>query len=208
MEVDREAAASLSSHLYSSNLHLIPCAISEHRLSTMSSLLTRIGLTFPAFFTAFGSFAFDFNETHVLNPNWPPHARFHNGQTMSMSAVLCIACIYFTWWRLPLHLSRGKNGKAAARDLLAVIWVLGSAYCATGLSAVLYPGSSGVRFCRAVLIENEVSVDACAQVDPEFYEESIGDFPQKWIFGLPLLVNAAAFWWEWRKLGEEGTKTS
>lgn len=37
-------------------------------------------------------------------------------------------------------------------------------------------------------------------VDPEFFDEKIGDFPQKWIFGLPLLINTWAFWSEWKTL--------
>ena len=41
------------------------------------------------------------------------------------------------------------------------------------------------------------------KVDPEFYEEHIGTFPQKWIFGVPLLVNGAAFWWEWTTISSQ-----
>lgn len=46
------------------------------------------------------------------------------------------------------------------------------------------------------------------QVDPEFFEEHIGTFPQKWIFGLPLLVNGAAFLWENNKLQDTRMKAS
>ena len=108
----------------------------------MSSLLTKIGLSFPPFFTAFGAFAFDFSETHVRNPRWPPHARYHNGQTMSMSLALCLACLYFTWLRLPLQM-KNKNSDAA-REALVASYLMGIMYCVTGLSAILYPGSSGV----------------------------------------------------------------
>lgn len=53
-----------------------------------------------------------------------------------------------------------------------------------------------------------IRIDKTVQVDPEFYEEHIGNFPQKWIFGLPLLINGIAFWWDWRRIGTEKTKAS
>lgn len=108
----------------------------------MTSLLSKLALSFPSVFTAIGSFAFDFNETHVRNPNWPPHARYHNGQTMSMGLTLSAMCLYFTWSRLPLHFKQGNEG--AAKEALVASWISGSLYCLTGLSAILYPGSSGV----------------------------------------------------------------
>lgn len=108
----------------------------------MSTLSSKLALSFPPLFTVLGAFAFDFNETHVRNPNWPPHARYHNGQTMSMSLALCMACIYFTWWRLPRHLQ--SENVDAARETLVASYLMGTLYCATGLSAILYPGSSGV----------------------------------------------------------------
>jgi hypothetical protein len=39
--------------------------------------------------TAAGPYMFDWNETHIYNPTWPPHAKFHNAQTMSMWRRAC-----------------------------------------------------------------------------------------------------------------------
>ena len=36
--------------------------------------------------TMVGPFVFDFIETHIYNDTWPPHAKFHNAQTMSSGA--------------------------------------------------------------------------------------------------------------------------
>jgi hypothetical protein len=56
-------------------------------------IFTLIGVTLPiAAHTA------DMNKTHVYNPHWPPHAKFHNGQTLSMSLLLGGLTIFLAWW--------------------------------------------------------------------------------------------------------------
>ncbi|MCJ1380420.1 hypothetical protein MMC17_003523 [Xylographa soralifera] len=96
-------------------------------------MLGRLLLTLSPLLGLFGTILFDFNSTHVLNPRWPPHARFHNGQTMSMNACLALATLYYTHRRTPTA--------AAARDSLFTAAVFGSLYWVTALSAILYPGS-------------------------------------------------------------------
>jgi len=113
---------------------------------------------------AFGAFFFDFNETHVFNPTWSGHARFHNGQTMSMSVYLGLACLFFTW-RTP-----SRPNLALKKESLLAAVVVGTCYTLTGLSATLYPGT----LC----------------VDEMFWEGGVSPgCPQYAIFGIPLVIN-------------------
>lgn len=109
----------------------------KHQLQIMLTMpgitVGRSLLTFSCLASITGPFAADWNKTHVLNPKWPPHARFHNGQTMSMGAALGLSTLYYTWRSYPT-LACGRQGVVTAM-------LLGSLYCATGLSAIFYPGA-------------------------------------------------------------------
>jgi hypothetical protein len=52
-------------------------------------------LRVAAALTAVGGFAADWNRTHLLNPAWPPHARFHDAQTISLGALLGSGGLFF-----------------------------------------------------------------------------------------------------------------
>ena len=54
-----------------------------------------------ALFTSCAAYVMDWNVTHIYNPNWPPHAKFHNGQTMSMGLLLGLLGLWFVWRRPP-----------------------------------------------------------------------------------------------------------
>lgn len=60
-------------------------------------LASRLLYTLVGAIIAIGSFAADYNETHIFNPNWPPHAKFHGGQTLSMSVLLGLMTTVFAW---------------------------------------------------------------------------------------------------------------
>lgn len=75
----------------------------------------------------------DWNVTHVLNPNWPPHARFHNGQTMSLGAALGLLTLYYTW--------RSYTTRECEKQGTVTAILLGSLYWASAFSAILYPGT-------------------------------------------------------------------
>ena len=71
----------------------------------------------------------------VHNPRWPPHARFHNGQTMSLGVCLAVASIYFTFRpSLP-------NNTISPKESVFAAAMIGSFYCFAGCTAILYPGT-------------------------------------------------------------------
>lgn len=88
----------------------------------------------------------DFNESHVYNPKWPPHAKFHNGQTMSMGLLLGLTTLYFVW-RPVVSTAYGTGiyaTKAATKDSMLSAALIGSLYWVAGLSAILYPGTKWI----------------------------------------------------------------
>lgn len=44
-----------------------------------------------------GGLRADWNATHLFNPRWPPHAKFHDAQTMSVGVALGLTTLFFTW---------------------------------------------------------------------------------------------------------------
>jgi len=99
-------------------------------------MLGRVCLGVSAVLQLVGPFVADYNKTHVFNPKWPPHAKFHNGQTMSMGVCLSLATLYYTFRPVP--------DDRAANDSVFTAALFGSMYWLTGMSAILYPGSKGI----------------------------------------------------------------
>ncbi len=81
--------------------------------------------------TPIGAFFADYNETHIFNPNWPPQAKFHGGQTLSMSVVLGLMTVVFAW-------------RKTRDQISAVIAASGfaAAYYVSQGAAILYPGTA------------------------------------------------------------------
>jgi hypothetical protein len=80
--------------------------------------------------TIFGAFLFDWDETHIFNPNWPPHAKFHNGQTMSMGVALGLLSLYLLWRK-----------KTISNFEFNIAVLISSLYWLTQASAIFYPGT-------------------------------------------------------------------
>src|SRR5687767_3743070 len=79
---------------------------------------------------AVSAYAADWNETHIYNPKWPAHAKFHDAQTMLLGTLLAGATLFFTWQR------QGDS----ATNLIAATLAAASYWIALGLS-ILFPGT-------------------------------------------------------------------
>jgi hypothetical protein len=83
-----------------------------------------------AVFTFVSPFVADWNATHIYNPNWPPHAKFHNAQTMLLGLFLGHAALYFAWRR-----SADQRGTLiAALSFAAFYWI-------TQTASIAFPGT-------------------------------------------------------------------
>jgi hypothetical protein len=133
----------------------------------MSSKVTpgRLLYSFVGVTTAIGCYLADWNRTHIYNERWPPHARFHNAQTMSMGLSLGLSTLYYTW-RSP------SQGQAASeKDSLWMATLLGSMYWLTQLSAILYPGVSPfLIFFLSSTSANPLDLEGTLFTDPEYGE--------------------------------------
>ncbi|MDQ0774216.1 hypothetical protein QF026_002682 [Streptomyces aurantiacus] len=90
----------------------------------------KVLISLSALGTAVGVFIADWNETHIYNSTWPPHAKFHNAQTMNMGVVLGLVVIYYLW-KAP-----------RTRTSLKTAAIVASVYGVTQLAVVFYPGVS------------------------------------------------------------------
>jgi hypothetical protein len=85
---------------------------------------------------AAGPYLADWNETHIYNPSWPPHAKFHNGQTMSVGVGLALATFWELW--------RKHDTLDDAVQALDSASLSASLYWLTQTSALAYPGAKAV----------------------------------------------------------------
>ena len=83
---------------------------------------------------AVGGFLADWNGTHLFNPNWPPHAKFHDAQSILLGTLLRASGLYFLW-RGDRHPQRNL---ALGALLPSFFWM------AQGASFIL-PGAEGLE---------------------------------------------------------------
>ena len=92
----------------------------------------RILVRFSALVTMSGAYLADFNATHLLNPRWPPHARFHNAQTMLLATALSVSALVYSWRRDPT----GTHLRTAI--------LFASLYWFTNAGSITFPGTAWV----------------------------------------------------------------
>jgi hypothetical protein len=71
----------------------------------MHATLAFSPVTIVAVITSLLAYVFDWNETHVFNPNWPPHAKFHNAQTLMLGPLSGVFSPWQLWHKHDLHSS-------------------------------------------------------------------------------------------------------
>lgn len=92
----------------------------------------KILVSFIALFTAVSPYLADWNITHIYNPTWPPHAKFHNAQTMAFGALLGLLSLYCMWIRKGVDDLQKLNEAALVASL----------YWIAQLPAMLFPGTA------------------------------------------------------------------
>ena len=91
----------------------------------------KILISLVAIWATGGSYIFDWNKTHIYNPRWPPHAKFHNAQTMLLGTMIGLLSLYVLWFQ--------KGDKKTMLNLAAI---LASFYWITQAGSILFPGTA------------------------------------------------------------------
>src|SRR5437870_13299476 len=94
-------------------------------------LISRILFTLSAIGLTVGAHVADLSASHIFNDRWPPHAKFHTGQTLSMSLLLSLLTILFAWRK-----TSDRRGAVFATAAFA------AAYWVTQAAAISYPNTA------------------------------------------------------------------
>ena len=93
-------------------------------------LISRLLFTLSAIGLTVGAHRADLSPSHLFNDRWPPHAKFHTGQTLSMSALLSLLTIVFAWRKT-----------SDQREAVLATAGFASAYWVTQATAISYPNT-------------------------------------------------------------------
>ncbi len=116
----------------------------------------RLLITLVAVFTAVSPYLADWNVTHIYNPTWTPHAKFHNAQTMVLGTILGFLSIYCLWFRTGITPKQKLNEATALASLywlaqLPATLFPGTALTDPGINSVKMPIIFGVEFNQVIM---------------------------------------------------------
>ena len=109
-----------------------------------SQKITRIIFTFLIVIYAVLPMLAEFNATHVVNPDWPGHARLHNVWLIVQNALLGLLSLYLLW----IQPSREKL--LIAGSIGAIIF---GGFLIAGATAPLYGGSLTDAGAEVVVVD-------------------------------------------------------
>ncbi len=89
-------------------------------------------LTSVAALTTVGGFLTDWNRTHLFNPDWPPHAKFHDALTIALGSLVGASGLYFL-------VRRGEHPESD----LALGALLPSLFWVAQGASFAFPGAEG-----------------------------------------------------------------
>lgn len=94
----------------------------------------RILLSIMAVVVAVVPWFADYNHTHIFNEAWPPHARFHNAQTLMLAGVASVVALWLLW-----RPARGVDTRVFRFDAACFLTAL---YWLTATPGILFPGAA------------------------------------------------------------------
>jgi hypothetical protein len=103
-----------------------------------------------AAFTTIGGFLMDWNKTHLFNPRWTPHAKFHDAMTIQLGTMLGVSSLYL------LHRKSGDQKlNLAGAALLPAMFYTAQA------GSFFFPGAKGMdaEFPEKIPMVGEVKLN-------------------------------------------------
>jgi hypothetical protein len=116
----------------------------------------RLLLSLVAVFTAASPYLADWNVTHIYNPAWPPHAKFHNAQTMVLGTILGFLTLYCLWFRKGVTKQQKLNEATVLASLywlaqLPATFFPGVALTDPGVNSLKMPVIFGIEFNQVIM---------------------------------------------------------
>jgi uncharacterized membrane protein len=109
----------------------------------------RLLLTLAAIFTAIGAVVADMSPTHVFNPAWAPHARFHGAQGVMMAILLAVIALWLLWRPAP----EPEHRLRLTALITAVFWAAFFPAMAVPGTLLLYPPAEiGIALGNLIVI--------------------------------------------------------